>query len=536
MTVENTDEMLQEALYGLLERRPLAQIAAFDPHAVRVPVPESLGLAGHPELPFRALVDLVPRDRATVIAIWERARATGSAVGTARLFDGTFGQGYLVDLCRSHGVLVLALDVITSEVGEDGGKQHSLEVPLPSRPPRLSRVRKNELSVILEVDEATVVGFGWSEEELVGRRTLELIHPDDQDRGITNWLEMLAAPGLTHRWKGRHLCKDGSYRWMEFVNTNRLDTDEGIVLTEMVDISDEMEAREALEASERLFKGLAEALPIGVAQVTPEGAVVFSNEQLARTLRSSAPTTVDQLRDDLVEADRVRFDRHWRTLVADGLGGVGEYELSDGRAVEIVARPLTAGDGDDGLGATPPRSAVGAVICVSDISERVHARRDLERRARIDPLTQVLNRNAIEEHLSGLMSGSATSGVAVVFIDIDGFKRVNDDLGHAVGDVTLSEIGDRLRAAVRARGDQVGRIGGDEFVVVCAEVTDVAQATLLRERIDQRLNDAPTLAGDRAVRASVGVAWTEDSGIGPLELMRMADQDMYRVKRARISV
>lgn len=541
-SVENTAEMIQEALDGVLARRPDGRVAAFDANAVRVALPSSLGLQGRPELPYRALVELIPNERAMIVAMWERARSTGSSVGSGRLVDGSLCQGYLFDVRDRHGVLVLVLDVLAGDL--DGSAPGSLPPASPAAPPRLSRVRKNELSVILSVDEATVVGFGWAEEELVGRRTLELIHAEDQDRGITNWLEMLAAPGLTHRWKGRHLCRDGSHRWMEFVNTNLLET-EGYVLTEMVDISDEMAAREALVASERLFKGLAEALPIGVAQVEPSGRLVFSNEQLARTLGTAAPTTITELGDVLVELDRGRFEDRWASLVTRGVGSVDEYELGDGRSVEIVARPLDAEDEDPSEGAPPgidrASCVQGAVLCVSDISERVESRQDLERRARIDPLTQVLNRSAIEAHLAEVMAydgaGSAThDGVAVVFIDIDGFKSVNDELGHSAGDQMLSEVGQRLRAAVRARGDQVGRMGGDEFLVVCGEVPDLHHARALRDRIDRGLHQSPALAGERPLRASLGVAWSDDPAVGPTELVRDADQDMYRVKRARVTV
>ena len=108
------------------------------------------------------------------------------------------------------------------------------------------------------------------------------------------------------------------------------------------------------------------------------------------------------------------------------------------------------------------------------MSDRVRSRRDLEHRARVDPLTGALNRDAIEAHLRATIDDDRSAGVAVVFIDIDidididAFERINDDLGHVVGDEVLIEFGSRLRSVVRNSNDQVGRLGGDEFIVVCS--------------------------------------------------------------------
>ena len=118
----------------------------------------------------------------------------------------------------------------------------------------------------------------------------------------------------------------------------------------------------------------------------------------------------------------------------------------------------------------PLPMVTGAVVCLSDVSDRVRSRRDLEQRARVDPLTGALNRDAIEAHLRAAIDDDRSAGVAVVFIDIDidAFERINDDLGHVVGDEVLIEFGSRLRSVVRNSNDQVGRLGGDEFIVVCS--------------------------------------------------------------------
>ena len=121
-------------------------------------------------------------------------------------------------------------------------------------------------------------------------------------------------------------------------------------------------------------------------------------------------------------------------------------------------------------------------------------------------------------------------GNAVVFIDLDRFKAVNDDLGHAAGDRLLVEVADRLRSTLRD-GDRVGRFGGDEFLVICPGVDSADQAREIAERIATVLTSTVDI-GSRSVtlRASVGVAWTTEH-LEADTLIAWADSAMYESKR-----
>ncbi len=159
----------------------------------------------------------------------------------------------------------------------------------------------------------------------------------------------------------------------------------------------------------------------------------------------------------------------------------------------------------------------------------------LARERTVDPLTGLGNRLMLDRTLAGLTGrGEAVAGggVAVVYLDVDRFKEINDLFGHGVGDAVLREVGARIAAAVRP-ADTVVRLGGDEFAVVCQRVTE-PDVRSLAERLESALAD-PVPVGDVSVpaRVSVGVSWSAFPLGDPGELLRRADLEMYAVKRAR---
>src|SRR3984957_2867762 len=112
---------------------------------------------------------------------------------------------------------------------------------------RVARMRKSDVAVLLDIDEATSQILGWSAEEMVGRTSLEFIHPDDQTLAVENWMQMLGTHGPGPKLRLRHRHHDGSWIWLEMTNHNLLDDpDSNCVVAEMVDISDEMASYELL--------------------------------------------------------------------------------------------------------------------------------------------------------------------------------------------------------------------------------------------------------------------------------------------------
>lgn len=165
---------------------------------------------------------------------------------------------------------------------------------------------------------------------------------------------------------------------------------------------------------------------------------------------------------------------------------------------------------------------------------RVRLQRQLARLALYDQLTGVANRQLIQNQLEAGLARAASSGhpMAVVFLDVDEFKSINDRLGHAGGDDVLQQLASRLRSGIRA-GDLVGRIGGDEFVILC-EDADAAAAVVIAERVRMAVGDVLHVAGTALhVSVSIGVAvFDPHRGMMPTpdQILIRADGAMYRAK------
>jgi diguanylate cyclase (GGDEF)-like protein len=488
------------------------------------------GLApGHEVLRGRSILELVPpSDWPGIIAGWERLKQYGSHAGTSGSIGDSASSILSFDVRARYGMFVMlvlpTVDAVVQSVPDD-------ELPVASR---FGTYLRDVLATIVDVDEGARSLLGWDVAAVAEHAGRDLIHPDDAANAEANWLAALVAPGVPRRWRGRHLHADGTYRWIEFTNTNRLE-DLGHVVSEMMDISDEMATADALRQRDELLARLNDALPLGVAHVDAQRRVIYANHQLPAIVGRDIDEDFDRQFGAVVAEDRALLDVALTRTLADGTDADLEVHL------RVDTSDATCGSADpDRICSVSVRAlrnaeqVSGAVLCVSDITEATTMRRELEHQARFDRLTGCLNPAAsvaaVGRALAGAGEGGA--GTAVLFVDLDRFKPVNDELGHAIGDLVLAAVADRLRELVRS-DDRVGRIGGDEFLVVCPGTTWEVAGTIA-ERITAAL-DAPIVVGESTVRigASVGVAWSRDAAATAESLVDQADAAMYARKRAR---
>ena len=207
--------------------------------------------------------------------------------------------------------------------------------------------------------------------------------------------------------------------------------------------------------------------------------------------------------------------------------GEARWRHADGRDLWVLVDAWVpqAAPGDGGR---PPRHAV---LHVEDITARRRAELELSHRALHDGLTGLPNRALLLDHLAGALARAARQGthVAVMFLDLDHFKEVNDTLGHDAGDRLLVDVAARLRRCLRET-DTAARLGGDEFVVVCEGLAAPEQAAVSAGRIARMLRtEIPAPRHPITVTVSVGVATSRGSA-APADLLRAADAAMYRAK------
>ena len=515
-------------LAAVLAEHPDAGVGALTSEGRFCPVPPSLTslLDGHPRFPDGSPFDLVdPECWGTLINGWKHAQDHGIGGGGVRTVAGDEATIACFDMRRLHGVLVAVL------VDEPGESMPDLNVELPLSA-RFGTFTRDVVGMVISQDDSGAALLGWELETLATMSDAELIHPDDRANAQASWLDMLAHPGRARRWRGRHRHADGSWRWLEVTNTNRLDDLEvGHVVSEMMDVSEEMAADEALRERQQLLDRLHDALPLGVCQMDRERRVVYANDQmyelmgcdpgddlraaLGAVATDDVPTVVAAIDATLTHGTNRSFELHVHSASTSG----SRVRRVDLRALQDDLEAIT-----------------GVLACVSDITEATTLRRELEVRATIDQLTGCHNRAStmamVERALSDAVTDPAGRGVAVIYADLDRFKPINDEFGHAAGDELLAAVAGRLRALVRD-GDIVGRVGGDEFLVVCPASDGPDSARHVAERIVKVLAPPAVIQGrtiDLAV--SVGVAWTAAGDTDADSLVAAADQAMYRSKRA----
>jgi diguanylate cyclase (GGDEF)-like protein len=202
-----------------------------------------------------------------------------------------------------------------------------------------------------------------------------------------------------------------------------------------------------------------------------------------------------------------------------------ELQLPPGHESRFCTISLRALSEDDG-------TVNGAIACVADITDSARMREELNRRATFDELTACHNRASVMGALEAdIASGQRRAERAAVFVDLDGFKAVNDRCGHATGDELLNTVAQRLRGVLRDE-DVIGRIGGDEFLAVCPNVGGPEQAMKLADRLAEAQRDEVSVAtGTVRGRVSIGVAWSSGEGTDADSMVALADGAMYESKR-----
>jgi len=411
--------------------------------------------------------------------------------------------------------------------------------------------------------------LGYREDARVGQNVFELIHPDDVVDVRARFGEHLAGLAQSAGFGFRFLAADGTWRNIEALANNLLDDPAvGGVVFNCRDVTERTRAEGQLAGQAQVLDLIARDAPLmetldalaKVIEAEASGArcAVLMLDDVAETLTvAAAPSLIDVglheadglvlgpeagasgtaafRREPVISADVAR-DPLWResrqVALARGIRAAWSTPIiaADGGPVHGVLtvyfdEPRRPGPAEEGL--------LELAAHLADIAiERSHAQAQLAHQAAHDALTGLPNRVFFLDRIALALARTqrSRSSVAVLFLDLDRFKFINDSLGHDAGDRLLVALGKRLQEVIRP-GDTVARFGGDEFTILCESIADEAHALAIAERVAQvatapfPLNDAEVF-----VTMSIGIALASGSRSRPESLVENADAAMYRAK------
>ncbi|MGY2702114.1 PAS domain S-box protein [Nocardioides sp. HB32] len=408
---------------------------------------------------------------------------------------------------------------IAAWAGADDESQLELTEVLSLRAWDTAVVLDGDLTITFVAGAVTRM-LGYERDDLLHHLSWEYVHPGDTG-AVVEMLERLHEdPRRSRDVVVRVRDGGGQWRSVEVTATNCLaDPDVQGYVANLRDVTERVQSEEALRLSEALHRAMVESTQEGILATSPDGLVIFANETAADVL--GRPVEL------LSGEDPVRLlGLHGEARVdTDGVIEVHEvvYRRPDGdeRILRVSRRPLNSRN-----------DRLGVLVSVADVTDARHAESVLRSRALNDPLTGLPNRYLFTDRLETAAARHERSpgrGTAVLFIDVDRFKLVNDGFSHETGDSVLREIGSRLLASIRAT-DTVSRLGGDEFAVIC-EDTGAEEAEVIAERILAAFAPPVVVDGaDHRVSISVGVALAPPYSFD--EVVRRADEAMYRAKQS----
>jgi len=400
----------------------------------------------------------------------------------------------------------------------------------------------DDQGIILQANRSAATLLGMAPKELVKQPIRRFVAKEDQDTFHRYSQQFVLAEG-PQKCDLRMVNSSGKAFWV-CLNAIREASlgDQPVYCTTFSDISESKVLEDSLREQKAFFHLIAENLSDFIAVLDPEGRRLYNSPSYQQFFGSVNDVYGTNSFSEVHPDDRERVKQVFRETVQSGQGRQIDYRfvLADGSIRDMESR---------GSVILNKEGQVARVVVVShDVTERKRLQEQVHQMAFHDPLTRLPNRRLFNDRLGQGMAASTRSACysALMFIDLDHFKPLNDAYGHDVGDLLLIEVADRLKHCVREM-DTVARIGGDEFVVMLVsldidETESASQAEIIAEKLRAALSEPYILniahVGDADMpvecrcTASIGVALFNHQEATPGEIMRRADMAMYQAKHA----
>lgn len=383
----------------------------------------------------------------------------------------------------------------------------------------------DEKGILTYISPAVENYLGYQIDEVIGSHFRDFIHTNDVP-AITKNFEAILSGQISG---GEYLLhtKNGDTRWMH-TSSRPITVEDKVVGIQGVlsDITERKKAEAALIESEEKFRTLAEQSP-NMVFINKDGRIVYANMRCVEVMGYTQKefynpdfnfiNLIAQIDRDLVMNN---FKKHSNGIDLDPC----EYTLVTRYGEEIasiVTTRLVNYEGETAILGT-----------VTDITERKRAEERLTYIATHDSLTGLPNRSLFYDRLQHAVHNAKRNGlgVAVAFLDLDGFKSVNDTYGHEKGDFLLQDVASRLNGCVR-ESDSVARLGGDEFTFIFEKVHDPGDAITIAEKIIESLSKPFKINSELVyITASIGISLYPNDGEDTSELIKKADTAMYAAK------
>ena len=395
----------------------------------------------------------------------------------------------------------------------------------------------------LKINPMWQATLGYTEQEILATPFLEFIHPDDRDATMNQIAQQLAGEP-TLLFSNRYRCKDGSYKWLEWRATP--DINKTLLFALARDTTEHTLLEKNLRESEARYKRITEGI------TDYQYTVRIEDGRAVETMQSPACVTVTGYSPEEFAADPYL----WIRMVApEDRERVREHvqQILAGKDVPPIEHQIIRKDGNTRWVSDTTillRNASGKLLSydgvISDISERKTAEEQIRSLAFYDTLTQLPNRRLLNDRMEQTMAASKRSGLygALMFLDLDNFKPLNDAHGHDVGDLLLIKVAYRITGCMREM-DTVARFGGDEFVVMLSELDvdkteSTKQAGIVAEKIRATLDEPYVLKIQHEGKAETTVEYHCTSSIGVVlfinheagteDIIKWADMAMYQAK------
>jgi len=475
---------------------------------------------------------MAAQDRRNLLERFARERHITDLEARLRNFDGhSVPVGLSLRFIELDGrlcVLCIARDIskrLQAELAARSSEEKFTQVFTQS--PDGVVVMSSQDYVIREVNPAFLRGSGYTAEELIGQ-SVRLFQAGPDSDELEQTLEALVREG---RVANREMCfrtRDGR-ELTALVSGILTDIDgEPSLLCIIKDISDLRHAQEQLRRSEERFRGAFENAPIGILLLDPLGHIFQANRFATDLLGYGDGALANLHVSRLVPADeRADLKEQLERLLRgndSALRSERRLVCADGLEIWTNCHVVLQRDSHG--------QPLYCIAQIADITEMKTSQRRMEHLAFYDTLTELANRRLFNDRLQQAVEHCRRHSLraALLYLDLDQFKRVNDTLGHECGDALLKEVAARLIGCVR-KEDTVGRPGGDEFTILLHDLDSPDQAATVARKILRALERPITISGHQlVVTTSIGITVIPDDGEEPNALTKNADLAMYRAK------